>query len=351
MTITATSFPGVVERLTELGDPVRLRLLRLLEREELTVGEVARVLQLPQSTASRHLKALVAGGWLASRTSRTATLHRLVEGELGPEARAIWVAVRGQIEGTAEAEADAERLGDVLAERAMDSRTFFGRVAGEWDAVRAELFGEGFTSAALLGLLRPDWVVADLGCGTGNAAAELAPYVERVIALDESGPMLSAARQRFGASGEGSGGGGSGGVGLGRVECVAGSIESSPLGAGSVDAAVALLVMHHMVEPAGLFREAARVLRVDRGGGVLLVVDMERHGRGEYRHTMGHAHLGFGPEETAAWFAGAGFGRVRRSRLRTGGGAKGPGLFVASGWLGGRSGPAGEGDGSGVVDV
>ena len=92
---------------------------------------------------------------------------------------------------------DQHRLRGVLAERRTDSQAYFGRIAGEWDHVRQELFGDRFTPLSLMALLRRDWVAADLGCGTGNAAELLAPFVARVIALDRSGPMLEAARRRL----------------------------------------------------------------------------------------------------------------------------------------------------------
>src|SRR5262245_49668030 len=87
----------VAERLADLGERVRLRLLRVLEREELSVGEVASIVQLPQSTVSRHLKVLGDGQWLAKRTEGTATLYRLVLDDLAPGARALWTAIRDQM--------------------------------------------------------------------------------------------------------------------------------------------------------------------------------------------------------------------------------------------------------------
>ena len=309
---------SVADRLGVLGEAVRLRMLRLLEREELSVGEVASVFQLAQSSASRHLKVLGEAGWLVRRAVGTSTHYRLTLDDLAPEARALWSTIRTGLT-TPELGEDDRRLAGVLAERMTDSRAFFGRIAGEWDAVRAELFGERFTAPALLGLIRPDWVVADLGCGTGNAAELLAPCVERVIAVDESEPMLRAAGQRLDDAA--------------NVECRRGELESLPLDDASVDAVVCLLVLHHVGDPGVAVREMRRVLRPDRGGGVALIVDMVEHERDEYRRSMGHQHRGFGREQIESMLGEAGFASPVYRVLPSDPEARGPDLFAATGWL------------------
>lgn len=308
-----------MQRLSALTDGVRLRVLRLLEREELAVGEVARILQMPQSTVSRHLKVLADGGWLVKRSVGTATLYRLVLDELGSEERVLWLAVRDQMGRSPELDEDERRLGDVLAARRTDSMSFFGRVAGEWDAYRHELFGERFTELALLNLIDARWSVADLGCGTGNVAELLAPVVAKVIAVDQSEPMLDAAGRRLAGS-----------PFADRVDLREGSLESLPIESGEVDAVCCSLVLHHVDDPEAALREMARVLRSDRGGGVALVIDMVEHARAEYRHTMGHRHLGFGPEHVRDLMKDAGFDDPRLVYLPGDPNARGPGLFAAS---------------------
>ncbi len=312
---TPSKSGSVVDRLAALGEPVRLRLLRVLEAEELLVGEVAQVVQLPQSTVSRHLKVLADGGWLAKRSEGTATLYRLVLDDLAPEARALWRAVRDQMDDPILGD-DARRLRGVLDERKTDSQTFFGRYGGEWDELRTELFGRRFTPLALLSLLRRDWVVADIGCGTGNAAELVAPVVERVVAVDRSGPMLAAARRRL--------------AGAGNVEFVEGDAEHTGLPDASVDVAMAFLVLHHLDDPQAAVREAARILRPDRGAGVLLVVDMVEHDRVEYRRTMGHRHLGFAPEVLEGLARRAGLNDFVYRELPVEAGSRGPALFAAT---------------------
>ena len=304
---------SITERLAALGEGIRLRILRLLEVQELSVGEVAKVVQLPQSTVSRHLKVLSDGGWLQKRNQGTATLYRLVLDDLAIQARALWLTVRDQMGLNADITEDACRLAGVLAERRLDSQAFFGRVAGEWDQVRNELFGDRFMAPALLSLLPRHWFVADLGCGTGNAAEHLAPCVARVIAVDSSPVMLAAARQRL--------------AGTPNVEFLQSDLVALTLPDASVDAALLALVLHHLTDPAAALREARRILRP---GGVILVVDMMAHDRAEYRHSMGHKHLGFEAAAFRGTLEQAGFeGAVIRD-LPGDPMARGPGLFVAT---------------------
>ena len=92
---------GLLRWLAALGDLARLRILRLLETTELSVGELAKVLQLPQSTVSRHLKLLHDGGWIMKRTEGTASLYRMDDESLSPDAGKLWRVARSQLGSSA----------------------------------------------------------------------------------------------------------------------------------------------------------------------------------------------------------------------------------------------------------
>jgi DNA-binding transcriptional ArsR family regulator len=179
-----------------LSDATRLRLLRLLERHELGVADLCDVLQLPQSTVSRHLKTLSDQGWVRSRRQATNHLYRTILDELEAPARKLWLLAREQTDDWPTVRQDRLRLDERLRARHTDAGAFFAGAAAEWDRLRAELYGRTFTHAATLALLSPEMVVADLGCGTASVAAQLAPHVGRVIAVDNSAAMLKAARKR-----------------------------------------------------------------------------------------------------------------------------------------------------------
>lgn len=305
--------PAVFERLSALADPIRGRLLLVLERQELTVREIQAALRLPQSTVSRHIKVLADLELVQQRSEGTSNWYRMPARELGAPARRLWQAVRDEVAGSPAAQRDAERLRQILAERHLTSQRFFASTAGQWDRLRKELFGERPELHALLGLLDERWTVGDLGCGTGQLAAALAPFVASVVAVDESAAMLKTAAQR---SRE-----------LANVELRHGTLEELPIAQGELDAALLVLVLHHAVDPGRVLADAQRTLKP---GGKLLVVDMLPHDHAEYRNQMGHQWLGFAEAQIRGWITNAGFGATRFVTLPSDPQAKGPTLFAAT---------------------
>jgi ubiquinone/menaquinone biosynthesis C-methylase UbiE len=303
--------PAVFGRLSALADPIRGRLLLALERQELSVREVQAVLQLPQSTVSRHLKVLADLGLVVTRSEGTSNWYRMPARELVPAARRLWLAVRDEVAGSPAAGRDAARLERVLAQRHVASQRFFATAAGRWDRLRSELFGERAALVGLLGLLDEHWTVGDLGCGTGQLAATLAPFVRRVVGVDESAAMLRSARQRTRE--------------LPNVELRSGTLEELPVRGHELDAALLVLVLHHAGDPARVLAAAHRALK---HGGRLLVVDMLPHEHAEYREQMGHQWLGLAEADLRGWLSEAGFEAIRFVALPADPSAKGPPLFA-----------------------
>lgn len=308
-----TTAPPILERLSALGDETRTRILALLERSELTVTELASVLQAPQPTVSRHLKTLAAEGWVEARAEGRNRHYRLAPA-LDEPARALWRIVRDQIGDAGIYAVDAERARAVLERRRLRSAEFFAHAAERWDETREQLFGVSANLLPLLGLIHEPWVVADLGVGTGALAETLAPFATRVIGVDRSEQMLAAASLRLGRTA--------------NVELRRGELESLPIHDDEIDLAVMALVLHYVVDPAVVLAEVRRALKP---GGRLLLLDMRSHDRGPwYAEEMGHVWPGFDSERVRGWLGDAGFVGARTVPLPPARDVTGPLLFLAS---------------------
>ena len=305
--------PAILDHLSALSDGTRSRILLLLDRHELTVSELCGIVQLPQSTVSRHLKALADSGWIAARAEGTSNLYTMTRDDIEPSARRLWLLVREQIGPTPATTQDQRRLQTALTERRTKSQEFFSSSAGQWDRLRDELFGDRFHLVAFAALAERDWVVGDLGCGTGQVSAALAPFVARVVAVDSSAAMLQAAKKRLHE--------------FGNVDLRRGDIEALPIDDARLDAATLMLVLHHVPEAEKALAEVARVVKP---GGRVIIVDMLPHDRESYRQQMGHVWLGFSDDQLQRMLIDAGFVETRTVALASDARAKGPGLFVGT---------------------
>jgi ArsR family transcriptional regulator len=308
-----TRTPEILDHLASQADQTRSRILLLLDPHELTVSELCDVLQLPQSTVSRHLKALADDGWIVARAEGTSRPYAMKRGDLDPSARRLWHLVREHVSSTGVAVQDQHRLQTALAERRTRSQEFFASSAGQWDHLRDELFGDRFHLAALAALAGARSVAGDLGCGTGQTSLALAPFVARVVAVDSSTEMLLAAKRRL--------------HGVDNVELRRGDLEALPIDDGRLDLATLMVVLHHVAQPGRAIGEAARVLRP---GGRVVVADMLPHDRDAYRQQMGHVWLGFARDDMTSLLRNHGFEDVRVVPLPADRRAKGPALFVAT---------------------
>jgi len=302
---------SLLEDMTLLADPVRSRLLLLLEGQELTVGQLCAVLQLPQSTVSRHLKALADRGWIASRADGTQRPYVAVLDAVSEPARHLWDLTRQEISNTKAAQGDQGRLVTVLARHRSRSQQFFANEGESWDALRSEQFGNVFHLQSFLALLDPRMTFGDLGCGTGPLVEAVAPFVSKVIGVDASATMLRLAQQRLRS--------------FEHVDLRQGQLEELPIEDDVLDVATLMLVLHHLQDPQRAISEAARCIKP---GGSLLIVDMLPHDRVHYRQEMGHIWLGFAEETLRQYVDAAGFGRVRLCALPPDPDVRGPNLFA-----------------------
>ncbi|MGH0034847.1 MAG: ArsR/SmtB family transcription factor [Myxococcota bacterium] len=275
-----------------LADPTRVRILRLLEREELVVQELMEVLSMAQSRVSRHLAILREAGLLDDRRDGTYVAYRFVLPEQGAW-RDAWSLVTRNLADDPTTHRDDAALDRVIDARSRSSRSFFDTVGPEWDALRKVFDDDLLRARAVARLVPPGLRVADVGTGTGVLAFELARLGLTVVGVDNSRRMIEAAREK-----------------LAREEAISSAIEfregdgaSLPLADDEVDAAFAHMVLHSVDSPSAVVAEMARVVKP---GGAAVAVDFVRHDQEWMRRELGLVWLGFDPDEILEWFRGAG---------------------------------------------
>jgi ArsR family transcriptional regulator len=314
MNALASKPDRLLAQMAALADEKRLRILRVLERHELGVVELCDVLQLPQSTVSRHLKVLGDQKWVRGRKQGTTHLYQTILDELDPAARRLWIVAREQTDHWVTGKQDQLRLDRLIAEREVDRDTFFAGAASEWDRLRRDLYGDKFSIAAMLALLPADYVVADLGCGTGNLTAELAPHVKKVIGIDGSSAMLKAAKKRASD--------------FENVDLRKGDLSAVPIETGTCNAALLVLALSYVQTPATVVAEMFRILKP---GGRGVIVDLLPHDREEFRRHTGQTALGLETKSVEKMLEDAGFENVITRSLQPEPNVKGPALFLATG--------------------
>jgi SAM-dependent methyltransferase len=298
-----------------LADPTRLRILALLEREELAVQELMDVLGMAQSRVSRHLGILREAGVVRDRREGTFVLYQLALPATGPW-RAAWEVAGQDLRRDPATERDQASLARVLEARAARSRSFFDAVGPEWDALRKVWSDDLLRARAVTHLVPEGLRAVDVGTGTGVFALELARLGIQVVAVDRSSRMLDAARARIEAAG------------ARGIELRPGDASALPLADGEVDAAFAHMVLQYLAAPGDALREMARVVRP---GGRVVVVDFASHERDWMREELGVLRLGFEREEIETLFAAAGLEDLRlEPQPPSARGADLPATFIAA---------------------
>ncbi|MBU0743417.1 metalloregulator ArsR/SmtB family transcription factor [bacterium] len=284
------------ETFKAVGDPTRLRLLRLLSRTELNVQEMVQILGMSQPGVSKHLKVLLDAGWLIHRKEGTWSWYGLVSDvdfAGGPEFRRV------VLEGarlSPDAVADDAVLQRVLAERDRRSGAFFSDIAGSWDMIRPAFDHPDVQAGAVGALVPPGLELVDIGTGTGALLPLLAATGARITAVDASAAMLTRARGLCEREG------------LNDVAFEQADIQDLPFADDRFDAAYCSMVLHHVARPERALREMTRVVKP---GGKVVVMAFTRHNLVWLREELAHQWLGFSRDEMEDLFARLGLRAAR----------------------------------------
>ncbi len=282
----------MLKALRLLGDKARIRILRLLASEDLSVAELQEILGMGQSRISMQLSQLKQAGFVEVRRAGQKSIYRLI---VPPGAGTILTEVlehsKTEIPETGH---DDEGLRLVLSRRKDTLRTYFDELAGRFG--RSYVPGRSWKALAevLLRLL-PPLVIADLGAGEGTLALMLAQRAERVIAVDSSGKMVE-----YGA-------GLAARNGIANLEYRQGDMEELPIAAEEVDMVLMHQALHHALHPGQALMEAWRVLRP---GGRIVLLDLLQHDVEAARELYADVWLGFSQAELVVWLRQAGFEQI-----------------------------------------
>jgi len=284
---------SLLTELKAMADPTRLRLLVILDNEELSVNELVRVLGMAQSRISRHLSILKEAGLVKQRRESTWSYYSVPEDVPDP---ALLQTLRESPIYKSILNGEKPRIQRVLKERKAKLTHFFDKIAEDWDDIRADYLGLKVRNRALAGLLPSDWVVADVGCGTGWLLLALAPLVKKAIGVDNSMEMLRVAKRNAKQRK------------LTNVEFIHADMDNLPLPDSCLDGLTASIVLHHAEDPTKTAKEWARVLKP---GGKVSIVEFEKHNHEWLKDEMSDIWLGFHPRELINFFKNAGFEEVK----------------------------------------
>ncbi len=282
-------FTALLDALKAAGEETRLRLLRLLAHEELSVMELVSILDQSQPRISRHLKLMNEAGLIERFPDGAWVFYRLSS---QPQVRPLLDAILDLMDDSFGA--DMEALDAVRGQRRASAEGYFETIAPVWDEIRSHYISEARVEEAVIRLAaaQPYDHLVDLGTGSGRMLTLLAQKAKTAIGIDLSQHMLNVARNHVHE------------VGLGNVEFRHGDIYDTRLPASSADLVIIHQVLHFLTDPARAIAEAGRITRP---GGRLLIADFAPHALELMREKYRHRRLGLPEDDMAHWRDAAGF--------------------------------------------
>ena len=280
-----------------LADPTRLRLLLLLEQEELSVAELQQILGMGQSRISSHLAQLKRAGVVEDRRAGKNVYYGASEN--GQDSRRARIAelTRTLARELPETVRDRTSLKLVLRKRQDKAREYFDELAGKFG--RRYCPGRSWQALAhALITLLPRLTVADLGAGEGTLSQLLAKNARKVVAIDNSPKMVEFGSQLAKKHG------------FKNLEYRLGDIEEPPIANNSVDLAILSQALHHAIHPQQAIGAAHRILK---RGGRLVILDLLSHRFERARELYADHWLGFSEVQLHQFLEKSGFRQIEVS--------------------------------------
>jgi ubiquinone/menaquinone biosynthesis C-methylase UbiE/DNA-binding transcriptional ArsR family regulator len=279
--------PGTLKILKLLSDATRLRILRLLGQEELTVAELQLILGMGQSRTSAHLAQLKGAGLVSDRRAG----RNIYYARAAKVPAAVAELIESGGEELPEAAEDDAAVKLALGKRQDKAGEYFNQLAGKFGRTYVPGRSWRALSHGLLRLL-PPMVIADLGAGEGTLSQLLARTAKKVIAVDNSPAMVEFGSKLAEEHG------------LKNLEYRLGEIDDPPIKAGTVDLALFSQALHHAASPGKALSAAHKILKP---GGRLMVLDLLSHSFEQARTLYAHVWLGFSEVELVRLIEKAGF--------------------------------------------
>lgn len=282
-----------------LADPTRVKILLLVRDLQLSMGELADLLDQSQPRVSRHVRILAEAG-LVRRHKEGAWVF-IGLGDHAPSAE-IYALIDQLSSGADPIATERARLAQVRTDRQRAVDDWFRANAGEWDLLRRLGGPDEEVEAAILSAARHPAVgrLLDIGTGTGRLLELLAPEAETATGIDRSPEMLRLARGKLTAGGNQA------------ADVRQADMRTLPFDPGSFDTVTLHHVLHFADDPASVIAEAARVLAP---GGKLLVADYAPHQREDLRTRFHHVRLGFEDEAVLGMLMASGLKGTVAARL------------------------------------
>ena len=303
----------ITKRFKALSDPIRVRILRLLNKEELNVQELMFILNMSQSRISHHLSVLKDSEFISDRHEGTFVyykstfldnhnrlLYQIIDENAKIQLSKIIKGKETDKESISSAltwwQKDFSRLEICLKKRTDKSRMFFKNVAKKWDEIRKNLYDEAIALKAINRIIPDEYVVADLGTGTGFLLPYLSEIATKVVGIDNSREMLKIAKNNLKT------------LKIKNVQLKYGCIEKLPVEKNAFNAVFANMVLHHSAKPILAIKEIHRILKKN---GKVVIIDLLKHNVDEMREKMGDLWLGFDTDEIQNWLIETGFKKVK----------------------------------------